>query len=120
MSPIKGWPPSLGWCTGSPVPARVEGVEGPRPDPVRSRPHSAPTTPQLGVGRFLPNMQQLALAVLHPRKLIVYSVVRQGGAAAAGDGSSDPLARQFNIKREYEHNIEPISYNFCTGPFGGV
>uniref|UniRef100_A0A7S1IUQ3 PTHB1 N-terminal domain-containing protein n=2 Tax=Eutreptiella gymnastica TaxID=73025 RepID=A0A7S1IUQ3_9EUGL len=75
---------------------------------------------QLGVGRFLPNMQQLALAVLHPRKLIVYSVVRQGGAASAGDGSADPLARQFGIKREYEHNMDRTAYNFCTGPFGGV
>lgn len=76
---------------------------------------------QVGAGRFLPNSQQLALAVLHPRKLSVFSVLRQGaGAAGAGDGNSDPLARQFTIKREYEHNMDRTAYNFCSGPFGGV
>jgi Bardet-Biedl syndrome 9 protein len=30
------------------------------------------------------------------------------------------LARQFTVKREYEHNMERTAYNFCYGQFGGV
>eukprot|EP01012_Entosiphon_sulcatum_P026014 TRINITY_DN3140_c0_g1_i1.p1 TRINITY_DN3140_c0_g1~~TRINITY_DN3140_c0_g1_i1.p1 ORF type:complete len:869 (-),score=169.44 TRINITY_DN3140_c0_g1_i1:72-2678(-) len=71
---------------------------------------------QISVGRFLPNTPNLALAVLHPRKLTVLTVHRQG----TGEGSADPLARQFTLTRQYEHNLERTAYNFCIGPFGGA
>lgn len=48
----------------------------------------------------------------------VYSIVRQGSGAA--EGSSDPFARQFAAKREYEHGMERTAYNLCYGPFGGA
>ncbi len=40
--------------------------------------------------------------------------------SAGSEGASDPLARQFVAKREYEHNMERTAYNFCYGPFGGI
>jgi len=69
-------------------------------------------------GRFLPNSSLAALAVLHPRKLTVYTITRQGSVTS--DGASDPLARQFAAKKEYEHHMERTAYNLCYGPFGGV
>ena len=36
----------------------------------------------LAAGKFLPNTSNLGLAVLHPRKLVVYNVVAVGGTGA--------------------------------------
>ncbi|GLC42379.1 Protein PTHB1 [Pleodorina starrii] len=61
----------------------------------------------LAAGRFT-GSGGLQLAVLHPRKLSVYSVVSQGG------GSFLQLARL------YDHWLEHTAANMTYGPFNGV
>jgi len=60
---------------------------------------------QLSAGRFVADPQRTALAVLHPRKLTIYtiSVTATGGSLA----------------KAYEHALERPSCNMCHGPFGG-
>ena len=73
---------------------------------------------QLAVGQFLSESTRLALAVLHPRSLVVYSVV----AAAAGSGGMGgaALPSYFELARAYEHPLERPAYNLVAGPFGGT
>ncbi|ESO84549.1 hypothetical protein LOTGIDRAFT_222053 [Lottia gigantea] len=52
------------------------------------------------------------LAVLHPRKLAVYSIKAISGTVEHG--------QQYQIQLLYEHNLQRTTYNFCYGPFGGV
>ncbi|KAG2452068.1 hypothetical protein HYH02_003104 [Chlamydomonas schloesseri] len=61
----------------------------------------------LAAGRFT-GSGGLQLAVLHPRKLTVYSVAAQGGGA------------YLNLSRLYEHWLEHTAANMTYGPFGGV
>ena len=59
---------------------------------------------QLGSGK-LTNSGELALAVLHKRKLSVYSV------------TTDP-SKGSTLKVQYEHILTRNGYSFCTGEFG--
>lgn len=61
------------------------------------------------------NSQKLGLAVLHPRKLVVFEVVGAAGEKRA----SGAEARYFQLVQKYEHKLQRTAYNFCYGPFGG-
>ncbi len=57
------------------------------------------------------------LAVLHPRKLVVYSVSGEGGVGAA--------ASFFKLTRVYEHSLGVAglhftAFNMTSGPFGNA
>ncbi|CAM9678200.1 unnamed protein product [Ectocarpus sp. 8 AP-2014] len=74
---------------------------------------------QVSVGRFIPSAPQInAIAVLHPRKLGVYTVEAVGGTGAK--------ASYFDLVKAYEHvlGIEGgghfTSCNMTHGGFGGV
>uniref|UniRef100_A0AAX7U3L8 Bardet-Biedl syndrome 9 n=1 Tax=Astatotilapia calliptera TaxID=8154 RepID=A0AAX7U3L8_ASTCA len=54
----------------------------------------------------------LHLAVLHPRKLSVYSVSGTAGNVEHGD--------QYQLKLVYEHNLQRTACNMTYGTFGGV
>mmetsp|Transcript_13770 Transcript_13770/g.26699 ORF Transcript_13770/g.26699 Transcript_13770/m.26699 type:complete len:870 (-) Transcript_13770:352-2961(-) len=68
---------------------------------------------QIAAGRFLPTPNKLGLAVLHPRKLVVYSV-----QAMKGQGSAD--TRYYQLTTVFEQKLDRTSFNLCFGPFGGV
>ena len=70
---------------------------------------------QVSVGRFIAGTDELALAVLHPRRLAVYRVGAMGGQGSA--------ASYYSMVKAYEHMLGEdgkhfTSYNFCYGPFG--
>jgi len=67
---------------------------------------------QVEAGRFLSTSNGLALAVLHPRKLTVYTVLLLDGDQNQGNF--------FALQRAYEHKLPRNAYNFVIGPFGGV
>ncbi|XP_038065523.1 protein PTHB1-like isoform X1 [Patiria miniata] len=67
---------------------------------------------QAEAGRFVSVSEKLHLAVLHPRKLTVYSV--SGTAGAVEHGS------QYQMKMVYEHNLQRTAFNLVVGPFGSV
>ena len=65
------------------------------------------------------NSSQIALAVLHPRKLsvfIVRAVGGSGGNSSAGAGGPSYL----ELSRQYDHKLERSAFNMCHGPFGGA
>lgn len=66
---------------------------------------------------------KLSLAVLHPRKLVVYNIVAIGanGKMLQSSSSSSPSesASYYDLNKCYEHKLERSAYNFCYGPFGG-
>ncbi len=68
----------------------------------------APLTPQWRACRA----GGIQLAVLHPRKLAVYSVTAVGGGAVG--------ASYLELKRLYEHYLEHTAANMCYGEFGGA
>ncbi|KAM8826264.1 protein PTHB1 isoform 1-T2 [Synchiropus picturatus] len=67
---------------------------------------------QVEVGKFVSCSDLLHLAVLHPRKLSVYSVSGTSGNVDHGD--------QYQLKLVYEHNLQRTACNMTFGPFGGV
>ncbi|XP_072454967.1 protein PTHB1 isoform X2 [Notamacropus eugenii] len=67
---------------------------------------------QVEVGKFVSGTELLHLAVLHPRKLCVYSVSGTLGNVEHGN--------QYQIKLMYEHNLQRVACNMTYGPFGGV
>ncbi|XP_073486578.1 protein PTHB1 isoform X2 [Aquarana catesbeiana] len=67
---------------------------------------------QVEVGKFVSGTELLHLAVLHPRKLCVYSVSGTLGNAEHGN--------QYQIKLMYEHNLQRTACNMTHGSFGGV
>jgi len=72
---------------------------------------------QLGAGYFLSTQpQSLLLAVLNPKKLVVYGVSRSG---AGPEGAQDPLGRQYTLLKLHDQVLERCAYNFVSGPFGG-
>uniref|UniRef100_A0A8D3CBR9 Bardet-Biedl syndrome 9 n=1 Tax=Scophthalmus maximus TaxID=52904 RepID=A0A8D3CBR9_SCOMX len=64
------------------------------------------------VGKFVSCSELLHLAVLHPRKLSVYSVSGTAGNVEHGD--------QYQLKLVYEHNLKRTACNMTYGTFGGV
>ncbi|XP_060051796.1 protein PTHB1 isoform X2 [Erinaceus europaeus] len=67
---------------------------------------------QVEVGKFVSGTEMLHLAVLHPRKLCVYSVSGTLGNVEHGN--------QYHIKLMYEHNLQRTACTMTHGPFGGV
>ncbi|XP_037532484.1 protein PTHB1 [Nematolebias whitei] len=67
---------------------------------------------QVEVGNFVSCSDLLHLAVLHPRKLSVYSISGTAGNVDHGD--------QYQLKLVYEHNLQRTACNMTYGTFGGV
>lgn len=67
---------------------------------------------QVEAGRFISGTDQLQIAVLHSRKLCVYTLTGTSGAVEHGS--------QYHLRLAYEHNLKRSAFNFCCGPFGGV
>ncbi|XP_008322019.1 protein PTHB1 [Cynoglossus semilaevis] len=67
---------------------------------------------QVEVGKFVSCSDLLHLAVLHPRKLSVYSVSGTAGNVEHGD--------QYQLKLVYEHNLKRTACSMTYGTFGGV
>uniref|UniRef100_F6SM59 Bardet-Biedl syndrome 9 n=1 Tax=Callithrix jacchus TaxID=9483 RepID=F6SM59_CALJA len=67
---------------------------------------------QVEVGKFVSGTEMLHLAVLHSRKLCVYSVSGILGNVEHGN--------QYQMKLIYEHNLQRTACNMTYGPFGGV
>ncbi|PFX24103.1 protein PTHB1-like [Stylophora pistillata] len=67
---------------------------------------------QVEAGKFVSGVDQLHLAVLHPRKLAVYSVSVVSGAVEHGN--------HYTLKMMYEHILERTAYKMTYGPFGSV
>ncbi|XP_034730323.1 protein PTHB1 isoform X1 [Etheostoma cragini] len=67
---------------------------------------------QVEVGKFVSCSELLHLAVLHPRKLSVFSVSGTAGNVEHGD--------QYQLKLVYEHNLQRTACNMTYGTFGGV
>lgn len=68
---------------------------------------------QLACGTLAVNGRGVALAVLHPRKMIVYTISSQGAQVAGG-------ASYWTLNKCYEHTLERTACNMVVGPFGGV
>jgi Bardet-Biedl syndrome 9 protein len=74
---------------------------------------------QVMIGLFIPAVDNLlGLAVLHPKKLVVYEVVGQGM-------KDNKPASYYALQKCYEHNLgldgkHFTAYNMISGPFGGV
>ncbi|XP_069318428.1 protein PTHB1 isoform X8 [Eulemur rufifrons] len=67
---------------------------------------------QVEVGKFVSGTEMLHLAVLHSRKLCVYSVSGTLGNVEHGN--------RYQIKLMYEHNLQRTACNMTYGSFGGV
>nr|XP_057909013.1 protein PTHB1 isoform X1 [Doryrhamphus excisus] len=67
---------------------------------------------QVELGKFVSCSDLLHLAVLHPRKLSVFSVLGTAGNVEHGD--------QYQVKLVYEHNLQRTACNMTYGAFGGV
>ncbi|KAH3756623.1 protein PTHB1 [Pelomyxa schiedti] len=71
---------------------------------------------QIAAGRFVPTLKnKLGLAVLHPRKLVVYIVEKVATAREVMDQNT-----YYALKKQYEHQLEHAAFNFVCGPFGGI
>lgn len=72
---------------------------------------------QLTLGKFIPSSKDRnGVAVLHPRKVVVYEVIPQGG--------QNGRINFYNLEKLYEHNLGPdgkhfTAFNMAHGPFGG-
>ncbi|KAM6967643.1 protein PTHB1 [Aplochiton taeniatus] len=67
---------------------------------------------QVELGKFVSCSDLLHLAVLHPRKISVYSVSGTAGNVEHG--------AQYQLKLVYEHNLQRTACNMTYGTFGGV
>jgi len=76
---------------------------------------------QLEAGRFVGQTaaSKLSLAVLHPRKLVVYNVVAIGSSGKMVTQASEATS-YYDLNKVYEHRLERTAYNMCYGSFGGV
>ena len=66
---------------------------------------------QLEVGRFISGTSRLALAILFPNKLSIYTV---NAVKAAGTTT----AAYFDLARSYTHRFPHHAFSFTYGPFG--
>ncbi|XP_078454547.1 protein PTHB1 isoform X2 [Lampetra planeri] len=63
-------------------------------------------------GKFISGSELLHLAILHPRKLAVYTVTGASGTVEHGN--------QYQLRLMYEHNLQRTACNMTCGPFGEV
>ncbi len=93
---------------------------------------------QLAAGAFLADSPNIALAVLHPRRLVVYTISEGSASCVMGIRSSDddgvqgpPIAsaasasasssgKTLQLLKTYDHPLPRAAYNFCYGSFGSV
>ena len=72
---------------------------------------------QLLLGKFIPSTDILGIAVLHPKKLVVYEIVPQG--------VKDGRVNYYSMRKAYQHILglegkHFTAYNMTCGAFGGV
>lgn len=67
---------------------------------------------QVAIGRFVAAVERNHIAVLHPRKLVVFGVNASAGSTAHGS--------QWQVRTVYEHALHRTAFNFTFGPFGRV
>ena len=72
---------------------------------------------QLAVGAFVGGSNRLALAVLHPRALAVYSITAATGGG--GKGGESAKASYYEFTRAYLHELPRPAYCMAHGLFGG-
>lgn len=53
-----------------------------------------------------------SIAVLHPRRLSIFTLTSTAGAVAHG--------AQYKLQHVYSHNLQRTAFNMCHGPFGKV
>ena len=68
---------------------------------------------QLLCGKYLPDSERIAIALLHPRALAVYQVV--AGGASGGKGGDGGVPSYFTLTKMYEHPLERPSCNMVAG-----
>lgn len=79
---------------------------------------------QILLGQFIPANETLALAVLHPRKLVVYELIPSNSNNGGGDGKK-AAANFYTLDKLYEHDLglggkHFTAFNMTSGNFGGV
>ncbi|CAH1790036.1 unnamed protein product [Owenia fusiformis] len=99
-----------------PQPLKTEsGWSGYKPEDVLIEQQLPQPILQVEAGHFIAgsgNNENLSLAILHPRKIAVYSLTAVVGAVEHGSHCKLSLV--------YEHNLQRTAFCFCYGPFGGV
>lgn len=93
-------------------PHSVKTGGGPQAEDLLLEVHLRDPVLQVEVGKFVSGSEMLHLAVLHSRKLCVYSVSGTLGNVEHGN--------QYQIKLMYEHHLQRTACNMTYGPFGGV
>lgn len=93
-------------------PHSVKAGGGPQAEDLLLEVHLRDPVLQVEVGKFVLGTEMLHLAVLHSRKLCVYSVSGTLGNVEHGN--------QYQIKLMYEHHLQRTACNMTYGPFGGV
>ena len=86
--------------------------KGARPEDMLLEQHLGFPILQIAFGKFIPNETKYkALAVLHPRKFVVYNVMVKG---------NDKDNKYYQLQKLYEHTLHRTAFNFVYGQFGGV
>eukprot|EP01038_Epipyxis_sp_PR26KG_P016237 gene16237-22098_t len=73
---------------------------------------------QVMAGKFIPSTDLLGLAILHPRKLVIYEIIPQN--------VKDGRANYYSLNRSYQHDLGVdggkhfTAFNMTSGSFGGV
>ncbi|XP_041513049.1 protein PTHB1 isoform X3 [Microtus oregoni] len=93
-------------------PHSVKAGDGPQAEDLLLEVHLRDPVLQVEVGKFVSGTEMLHLAVLHARKLCVYSVSGTLGNVDHGN--------QYQIKLMYEHHLQRTACNMTYGPFGGI
>ncbi|GAB6018791.1 Protein PTHB1, variant 2 [Chamberlinius hualienensis] len=66
----------------------------------------------IAAGKFVSSSDNICLAILHPRKLVIYGISLIMGNVDHGS--------QYQMGVIYEHNLERSAFSMITGPFGRV
>lgn len=93
-------------------PHSIKAGDGPQAEDLLLEVHLQDPVLQVEVGKFVSGTEMLHLAVLHSRKLCVYSVSGTLGNVDHGN--------QYQIKLMYEHHLQRTACNMTHGPFGGI
>nr|XP_032806924.1 protein PTHB1 isoform X1 [Petromyzon marinus]XP_032806925.1 protein PTHB1 isoform X1 [Petromyzon marinus] len=94
----------------SPQPAKPGA--GFHPDDLILEVHLQQPVLHVEAGKFISGSELLHLAILHPRKLAVYTVTGASGTVEHGN--------QYQLRLMYEHNLQRTACNMTCGPFGEV
>jgi len=71
---------------------------------------------QIAAGQFISSTAETALAVLHPRRLVVYSVRATAGGFTQKQTKDDVF---YSLDQMYVHRLTRTACNMCWGAFGG-